>query len=99
MRGELAQVLRSALDQLPQPYRSVFMFRAMEQLSTADTAKCLDLSEEAVKTRLHRARALLRRELESRLGSALAGSYAFLGDRCDRAVAAVMERIMAARPA
>jgi RNA polymerase sigma-70 factor (ECF subfamily) len=99
MRGELEQLLRSALDRLPQPYRSVFMLRAVEQLSTADTAKSLDLTEEAVKTRLHRARALMRRELESRLGSALTESYAFLGDRCDHAVAAVMERIMAAHRA
>ena len=69
------------------------MLREVEQLSTIETAECLELSEEAVKTRLHRSRALLRRDLENRLGPAITDAYAFLGTRCDRAVKRVLERI------
>jgi RNA polymerase sigma-70 factor, ECF subfamily len=93
MRGELGRALRAAVDTLPETYRSVFVLREVEQLSTSETAQCLDLSEEAVKTRLHRSRALLRRELESQLGPAIADAYAFLGSRCDRVVQRVLDRI------
>jgi RNA polymerase sigma-70 factor (ECF subfamily) len=93
IRGELGRTLRSAVDRLPQTYRSVFVLREVEGMSTSETADCLDLSEEAVKTRLHRARALLRRDLEGRIGPAIAEAYQFLGTRCDRVVARVMERI------
>lgn len=93
MRGQLGQILEAAVDGLPETYRSVFMLREIEHLSTSETAECLDLSEEAVKTRLHRSRALLRRELENRLGPAIAEAYSFLGARCDRVVKQVLARI------
>jgi RNA polymerase sigma-70 factor, ECF subfamily len=93
MRGELGEILQSAVDELPEGYRTVFVLRAVEQLSTVDTAESLGLSEEAVKTRLHRARSLLRRGVEERMGPALAGAYAFMGVRCDRTVARVLQRI------
>jgi RNA polymerase sigma-70 factor, ECF subfamily len=93
MRGELGEILQSAVDELPEGYRTVFVLRAVEQLSTVDTAESLGLSEEAVKTRLHRARSLLRRGVEERMGPALAGAYAFMGVRCDRTVARVLQRL------
>ncbi len=93
MRGQLGRMLQVAVDGLPETYRAVFVLREVEQLSTSETAECLELSEEAVKTRLHRSRALLRRELENRLGPAVADAYAFLGTRCDRIVAHVLQRI------
>jgi RNA polymerase sigma-70 factor, ECF subfamily len=93
MRGELGEILESAVDALPEGYRAVFVLRAVEQLSTVDTAESLGLTEEAVKTRLHRARALLRRGVEERMGPALVGAYTFMGLRCDRTVARVMQRI------
>lgn len=93
IRGQLAGVLQGAVDSLPPLYRSVFMLREVEQLSTSETAECLELSEEAVKTRLFRSRALLRRELQNRLGPAVAETYSFLGARCDGVVARVLERI------
>ena len=93
MRGQLGHILEAAVDGLPETYRSVFMLREIEHLSTSETAECLDLSEEAVKTRLHRSRALLRRELENRLGPAIAEAYSFLGARCDRVVKQVLARI------
>ncbi|HLN01545.1 MAG TPA: RNA polymerase sigma factor [Bryobacteraceae bacterium] len=93
IRGQLGQMLEAAVDALPERYRSVFVLREVEQLSTTETADCLGLSEEAVKTRLHRSRALLRRDLESRIGPAIAEAYSFLGARCDRTVARVLKRI------
>jgi RNA polymerase sigma-70 factor, ECF subfamily len=93
MRSQLGQMLQAAVDALPQTYRSVFVLREVERLSTTETADCLGLSEEAVKTRLHRSRALLRRDLESRIGPAIAEAYSFLGARCDRTVAQVLKRI------
>ena len=83
MRGQLGQILQAAVDALPETYRSVFVLREVEQLSTIDTAESLGLSEEAVKTRLHRSRALLRRELEDRMGPAMTEAYAFMGSRRD----------------
>ena len=93
IQGQLGQMLQSAVDTLPETYRSVFVLREVEQLNTSETAECLGLSEEAVKTRLHRSRALLRRELENRMGSTIREAYSFLGARCDRVVACVLERI------
>ena len=90
---ELRQALESAIDCLPDVYRTVFVLREIEHLSTADTAACLDLSEEAVKTRLHRARIILRRRLSQQLGAVSRESFPFMGERCDRVVAHVMERI------
>jgi len=93
IHGQLGGMLEAAVDSLPETYRSVFVLREVEQLSTSETAECLELSEEAVKTRLHRSRALLRRELENRLGPAITVAYGFLGTRCDRVVANVLQRI------
>lgn len=93
MDRELRNAMESAVDQLPETYRSVFILREVERLSTADTAECLNLSEEAVKTRLHRSRATLRRILRARIGSAVAEIHSFKGYRCDRIVAGVMRRI------
>ncbi len=97
MRAQLGRILQAAVDGLPESYRSVFVLREVERLSTAETAECLGLSEEAVKTRLHRSRALLRREIEDRAGPAIGEAYAFMGARCDRTVARVLERIGARR--
>jgi RNA polymerase sigma-70 factor, ECF subfamily len=95
MRRQLGTALEAAVDALPHAYRSVFVLRQVEQMSTAETAECLELSEEAVKTRLHRSRVMLRRELEERLGASLTEAYSFLGARCDRIVVAVLQRIAA----
>jgi RNA polymerase sigma-70 factor (ECF subfamily) len=93
IRSQLGGMLQTAVDQLPDAYRTVFMLREVEQMNTVETAECLGLTEEAVKTRLHRSRALLRRSLEDRAGPAMAEAYTFLGDRCDRTVARVLARI------
>ncbi|HWP42763.1 MAG TPA: RNA polymerase sigma factor [Blastocatellia bacterium] len=89
----MRMVLEAAIDRLPETYRSVFMMREVEGMSTAETAECLDISEEAVKVRLHRARALLRKDIYAQTGAATAAAFQFMGARCDRMVAAVFERI------
>jgi RNA polymerase sigma-70 factor, ECF subfamily len=93
MRSQLGGMLQDAIDELPDTYRSVFVLRQVEHLNTTETAESLGLSEEAVKTRLHRSRALLRRDLEARAGSAITDAYSFMGAQCDRTVARVMQRI------
>jgi RNA polymerase sigma-70 factor (ECF subfamily) len=91
--GEMKMLLERALDSLPDDYRSVFMLREVEGLSTAETAECLEISEENVKTRLHRARGLLQHELYSVVGATATTAFQFLGARCDEVVARVMRRI------
>jgi RNA polymerase sigma-70 factor, ECF subfamily len=91
--GELQRVLEVAVDDLPDMYRAVFMLRDIEGLSTNETSEALDLGEEAVKTRLHRARAMVRRAVASRLGEAVPGAFQFQAPRCDRVVAFVFERL------
>ncbi len=89
--GEVKAMLQSSVDRLPDSCRPVFILREVEQMNTAETAECLNLSEEAVKTRLRRARLLLRKDLEDRLGAAIADCYPFIGQRGDFTVAAVSD--------
>jgi RNA polymerase sigma-70 factor, ECF subfamily len=96
---ELRVVLERAIDTLPTGYRSVFVMRLVEGLNVADTAACLDLTEETVKTRLHRARSLLRRELQERAGIVAPQAFPLHRSRCDRVVDLVFERIGGAGPA
>lgn len=90
---ELKIVLESLIEQLPESFRVVFVMREVEGLSTADTAECLEINEETVKTRLHRAKRLLKDRLDRQLGPASSGVYAFHLSRCDRVVAGVMAAI------
>lgn len=96
---ELGRMMEQAIDELPDLYRSVFVLREIEGMSTADTALALGASEEVVKVRLHRARLALRDGLYARAGSAAQGAFAFLGWRCDRMVASVLGRILGRPPA
>jgi RNA polymerase sigma-70 factor (ECF subfamily) len=91
--GELQSLLESTIDALPEDYRTVFMMREVEEMDTAETAESLGLSEENVKVRLHRARAMLRHELFSRAGAGSFAAFQFPAPRCNRVVAAVFARI------
>jgi RNA polymerase sigma-70 factor (ECF subfamily) len=90
---ELGVVLEKAILQLPEDYRLVFTLREVNEMSTAETAACLNLTEENVKVRLHRARALLRRELFAQAGATAAHAFQFHALRCDRVVKGVFRRI------
>jgi len=90
---ELVGFLERAVDALPDIYRMVFVLREVEGLSTLETAASLDISEDLVKVRLHRARAELRRVMEAGIGHAQRDLFAFHLSRCDRVVAAVLARI------
>ena len=92
---ELRRALESAIGELPEVYRTTFVLRAVEGLSTAETAECQDVPEETVRTRLHRARELLRRDIETRFGLRLRECFGFGNERCDAVVAAVLARVAA----
>ncbi len=92
---DLKTGFEAVVNALPKIYRLVFMLRDIGEMSTYETAECLGISEENVKTRLHRARALMSKELYARTGTATAGAFQFAGSRCDRVVSAVLERIRA----
>ena len=72
-------VIEAAVDNLPETYRSVFMLREVEGLTTAETAESLDISEEVVKVRLHRARAMMRRHDTNAHGSGHGDSISISG--------------------
>src|SRR5712691_2426696 len=93
LTGELRRLLESGIDGLPRRYRSVFVLREVEGLSTGETADCLDLTSDTVKTRLLRARALLREQLLARAGVATPEAFSLHLARCDRVVAAVLARL------
>jgi len=84
--AELGQLLEEAVLGLPEQFRTVVMLRDVEELSTSQTASALDLSEENVKVRLHRGRAMLRNWLLARVGAKAKNAFPFMGVRCDRVV-------------
>jgi RNA polymerase sigma-70 factor (ECF subfamily) len=90
---ELAALVERAIDALPAMYRAVFMLRQVEGLSTDETAAVLGTSPDVVKTRLHRARALISERLAALAGEHLATAFPFDGARCDRMVARVLAAI------
>ncbi len=91
--GEAERLLEQAVNSLPDPYRTIFVLRDVEELNTSEAAEALGITEENVKTRLHRARALLRRELYARAGAVSTSTFQFHASRCDRVVKNVLARI------
>jgi RNA polymerase sigma-70 factor, ECF subfamily len=90
---EIRAVLEQAIDELPDAFRAVFVARIVEGMSVEETADLFGLRSQTVKTRLHRARLLLREELDKQLGPALTSTFPFDGPRCDRMTEAVVGRI------
>jgi RNA polymerase sigma-70 factor (ECF subfamily) len=88
----MAAVLERHIDGLPETLRVVFVLRDVEELNTAETAQTLEISEEAVRVRLHRARHLLQERLASVL-ERTPEAFSFAGERCDRIVAGVLSRL------
>jgi RNA polymerase sigma-70 factor, ECF subfamily len=90
---EILQLVERATDNLPEIFRIVFMTRAIEGMSTEDTANLLGLQPDTVKTRLHRARRLVRDELDKQIGPVLMEAFPFAGRRCARMTNAVLQRL------
>ncbi len=90
---EIGAAIEEAIDTLPEGFRTVFVLRAVEEMSVAETALCLEIPEDTVKTRLHRARGLLQKALVDRIESSASRAFEFHLSRCDRVVAGVMGRI------
>jgi RNA polymerase sigma-70 factor (ECF subfamily) len=97
--AQLRDLLEEAVLGLPDNYRTVIMLRDIEELSTAETAEALDLTEDNVKVRLPRGHGLIRNWLFERLGSHAKEAFPFMGERCDRVVAAVFARLAASAAA
>lgn len=95
LRGEIRRLIERKLDQLPVAFRTVFVMREIEEMTVHETAECLSIPEATVRTRLFRARALLREALARDLDAATAGVFGFAGARCDRIVATVLGRVRA----
>lgn len=89
-RREIATLLEAAIQALPDLYRTTFVLREVEGLSTAETAAAEETNENVVKQRLHRARSLIRARLDKELDAALGETFPFHASRCDRVVSAVL---------
>lgn len=90
---QILELVERATDRLPDVYRTVFVARVIEGLSIEETAELLDVRPETVKTRLHRARVLVRKALADQIGPVLLDAFPFAGRRCERLTAAVMQRL------
>lgn len=90
---QILALVERATDSLPDVYRSVFVARVIEGFSMDETADLLGVKPETVKTRLHRARALVRKALDDEIGPVLLDAFPFAGRRCERLTEAVMKRL------
>ena len=90
---EIRRLIERAIDDLPEPFRVVFVMREIEDMSVEEAAGFLGLRQATVKTRLYRARRLLRKTLDAQLASALTDAFPFDGTRCARMTDAVLQRL------
>ena len=90
---QILQLVEEATDALPDVYRVVFVTRVIEGMSVEETADLLCIKPETVKTRLHRARQLLRDQLNRQIGPIMMDAFPFAGRRCERLAASVLKRL------
>jgi RNA polymerase sigma-70 factor (ECF subfamily) len=90
---EIQRLLEKAIGHLPQEFRLVLVMRTIEGMSIEETAELLGIRPESVKTRLHRARSILRAELEKDIGPLLTDTFPFDGERCQRLTARALEHL------
>ncbi len=93
MRAQTRKLLEHKIDQLPSAFRTVFILRALEEMSVEETASCIGITEATVRTRFFRAKSLLRESLAKEIDLVFEDAFAFAGERCDRIVSTVLERI------
>jgi RNA polymerase sigma-70 factor (ECF subfamily) len=97
LRGEVRRILERRIDELPVAFRTVFVMREVEDMTVEETAACLSIPATTVRTRLFRARGLLREALARDMDSATVEVFGFGGERCDRVVAGVFARLATLR--
>jgi RNA polymerase sigma-70 factor (ECF subfamily) len=90
---EIQHVVEHAIDELPEAFRLVFITRVVEGMNVEETAEILGLRPETVKTRLHRARTMLRDNVERKIGPVVMDAFPFAGRRCERLTEAVLKRL------
>ena len=95
LRAEIRRALERRIDELPMVFRTVFVMREVEDMTVEETAECLSIPSATVRTRLFRARALLREALARDMDMATLDVFSFAGERCDRIVAGVLARALA----
>jgi len=93
MRAETRRLLERKIDALPDAFRTVFVLRALEELTVEETAETLGIAAATVRTRYFRAKGLLREALAREIDVTLGDAFAFAGARCDRIVATVLARL------
>lgn len=93
LRAEARRMLERQIDALPDVFRTVFVLRALEEMSVEETSRCLDIPEATVRTRFFRARGLLREALAREIDFVYEEAFAFDGARCDRIVAGTLEKV------
>ena len=93
MRAEIRRLMEARIDMLPDAFRTVFMLRAVEELSVDEVAEVLGIPEATVRTRFFRARGLLREGLSHDVDLAIGDAFSFAGERCDRIVASVLAKL------
>jgi plastocyanin len=93
MIGQILQLVEQATDNLPEIFRLVFVTRVIEGMSVEETSELLGIKPETVKTRLHRARQLVRDQLDKQIGPVLMDAFPFAGRRCERMTEGVMTRL------
>lgn len=99
LRAEMRRILEQRIDELPAAFRTVFVMREIEDMTVQETAACLGIPEPTVRTRLFRAKALLREALARDVDVAAADVFSFAGARCDRIVSTVLDRLGTTRSA
>jgi RNA polymerase sigma-70 factor (ECF subfamily) len=92
-RAEIRRILERRIDELPLAFRTVFVMRDVQDMSVQETAEALGIPEATVRTRLFRARALLRVSLQREFDDASVDVFSFAGERCDRIVANVLRLV------
>jgi RNA polymerase sigma-70 factor (ECF subfamily) len=95
MRTQMRRLLERKIDQLPLAFRTAFILREVEELTIDEVAECLSVPPATVRTRVFRARALLRAALAEEIDVATGDVFAFAGERCDRIVTGVLARLAA----
>lgn len=93
MRDQLSKLIQKHIERLPAVFRTVFVLRALEELTVEETASCLQIPEATVRTRFMRARRLLREHATRDIDAVLDTTFAFGGTHCDRTVLRVLTRI------